>query len=271
MESILAKDYADRKIIVVGPDDRSDAEASAVNWTGLGAFAGAGLLLGPVNPLNVYLLGKAALDWYRSKNKPEEPGVMLVPRSAAAAELVFPAGHPQVDCAYAGHPLVHRSYFPLGDFHIKVFEEKVNELIDLLAALKAKRVRIMHRAGFTQAANFDLSVPIPTEGPPVDVGAKASAKRKREQFAYFEETYRPQGEPIMPAGGIWLPVEPTWRALAKRRIEANTSTFKTTLDYTDDFGINASISAKVEGYGVKLGADLTTFESTRWEIEGEFL
>src|SRR5580658_9530190 len=47
----------------------------------------------------------------------------------AKAELTMPSGHPQVEHAYAAHPLAPARYVPLATFHRAMFVEKVNEVV----------------------------------------------------------------------------------------------------------------------------------------------
>ena len=69
---------------------------------------------------------------------------------------------------------------------------------------------------------------------------------------------------------MWLGHEPSWKAIADRRLKFGTSKFKVSLVYGSDFGVTAELSAGLKGVGVKLGGAFAKFETTEWYFEGEF-
>jgi hypothetical protein len=89
-------------------------------------------------------------------------------------------------------------------------------------------------------------------------------------MAHFEEEYRPRGQPRIPTGLIWLGHEPSWQALAERRLEFGTTNFSAELRYDQDYGISAELKAAIAGIKVELGGDFSEFRSTVWQFSGEF-
>ena len=69
---------------------------------------------------------------------------------------------------------------------------------------------------------------------------------------------------------MWYGQEASWQAVAQRRLKFRTTKFQAKLNYSDSFGIDASLKAKIEGVGLKLGGSFHDFQSTTWEFEGEF-
>jgi hypothetical protein len=240
---ILAKPYAERRVLVIAP------EKNLVTEVAKGMFLG-GFLMG-------HLVSKLVTS--------QLSGVLHVSHHEAASELVFPPGHPLLEHAYGGHPLVPRRYAPLTTFHQFLFEEKVNELMTLLASLGATRVKVTCSRGYRTAAGFSIGV---AKGAEVSGGVKGTSERSQE--ASFEEHFRPRGEPKLPANLVWYNNEASWQAVVQRRLEYGTSRFKTLLSYEDSFGIDANLKVGLDKLGVKFGGNYSNFESTKWEFEGEF-
>lgn len=151
----------------------------------------------------------------------------------------------------------------MASFHSVLFEEKASELVTLLASLGVTRLRVTHHRGYRSAAGIRLTAS--------EVGsAQAQEKASSSREAVFEETYTGRGEPRIPSGGVWFNHEPTWRAIARRRLEFGLKTFDISLNYSDDYGTTAELKATLEGVGVSLGGKFTEFESTEWRFAGEF-
>ncbi|MFO0760492.1 MAG: hypothetical protein U0359_28690 [Byssovorax sp.] len=287
MSSILAKPYAERRLVLIVPADPEQVKRSHVAWRSiLGPAAGAGgaaaggavaaagaaslaaigMLLSPVAAGYAVYKGVKALT-----AEPVDPqtallqGALLVDHATAAAELALPPGHPLIDHAYAGHPLSPPRYLPAAAFHRQLFEEKVNELLTLLASLGATRVRVACQQGYRSAGGVHLGVAKGGSGTGGIEGSSMSSAR-----AMFEEHFRPSGPPKVPEGLVWLGHEPSWQALAERRIKYNTSRFRAELRYEDSFGIDGKLKAGIERLGIDLGGRFAEFESTVWELEGEF-
>lgn len=278
---ILSKPYAERRVVVVAPKDEAEVKATTVNWEAVqvaGAFAGAGVAAGAGGVAAVasaafgwpMLVGYAAYRGIRAAFAPSKPapipaGLLAVTHAMATDELTFPPGHPLFDYAYAGHPLEPKRYVPYAAFHRFLFEEKVNELMTLLASLGATRVRVSCTKGFRSAGGVSFGVSKGASG-----GAGVKTESSHSQEAFFEEEFRPKGEPCVPAGLIWYANEASWQAVAKRRLDFGTSKFRAQLCYEDSFGIDANIKVGLENLGAKLGANYSEFESTEWLFEGEF-
>jgi hypothetical protein len=148
-----------------------------------------------------------------------------------------------------------------------MFEQKVNELTTLLASLGAERVRIRYCEGYRAAAGIRLGVDVPGQ-PSGGGGGKRHQSTSRN--AVFEETYESTSTPAVPNGLVWYTHEPSWQAIARRRLEFNTKTFTAELTYIDDFGIDADIKVGLDDVGIRVGGSFTRFEATRREFEGSF-
>ena len=215
MKEISKLPYTDRRVIVIAPKDRKELNKSNVNWkkaTSLGVTTTAAAI-----SLGLPLWGTVAISTASTliegimKNKPNEQkelsqeddsteenygGIVAMDSSSAISQLEFPPGHPVIDHAYVGHPLVPKRYIPSAVFHSTLFEEKVNELVTLLASLGATRVRVMCHKGYRSRYGADAGIQTPIKGVGIDAGI--SSERNIQQSAVFEEHYRPTGKICTP-------------------------------------------------------------------------
>jgi hypothetical protein len=76
--------------------------------------------------------------------------------------------------------------------------------------------------------------------------------------------------PSIPPDLVWYPHEATWLQVAEGRFRYGLQTFSLSLRYEDDFGIDASLGAKVAGTSLKLGGKFQTQKATVWRIGGTF-
>jgi hypothetical protein len=185
----------------------------------------------------------------------------------AVRELDLPVGHPQPDQAYAGHPLVPRRYVPVKEFHRAIFEEKVHELLRMLGALGATRVRMTCVQGFGLVRRGKAGFEIPMQ-PSAGVGAEFSEERGRE--AHYEEVYQARNEVRLPDDLLWFHHEKSWQELARRRLEQETRSFIASLEHKDSYGIDADLLLGIQGMGLQLGAGFHEFQTSVWQFEGEF-
>lgn len=293
VSAVLARPVAERRVIVLAPAERSPMRTQ-VDWSLL-AKARAALAVAPaLAPMLAPLaLVARALDKDGARTKelarrvarevakvvPSEriqsemerfaaSGALIVRADEAERALTFPPGHPRIDHAYAAHPLQGERYLPVAQFHQSVFEQKASELVTLLAALGAERVRVRAARGYREAAGFSLAANVPMEAVSGQNGGSRS--RTEAQSLVVEETYAPTGAPRVPDGLVWFAHEPSWQALARRRIEFGSTSFRIELSYDEDFGVDGGLVAALEGVGVRVGGSFRAFERTRWEFEGTF-
>jgi len=288
---VLVRPVAERRVIVLAPSEGVSPK-SAVDWKLLaktGISLGMAPIMGPVlGPLVAKALDMdgevtkriarkiarevaKVIPNFSARSSLESlanRGALVVAADVAEREFAFPPGHPRIDHAYAAHPLQTERYLPVAAFHQQLFEQKASELVTLLAALGAERVTVRAARGYRKGAGFSLGASLPIEA----VSAHESASRQRSiaQSLTVEETFVVTGPPRVPEGFVWYPHEPSWQALARRRIEFGMSTFRIELTYDEDFGVDGGLVAALEGVGVQVGGSFCAFEHTRWEFEGTF-
>ena len=74
----------------------------------------------------------------------------------------------------------------------------------------------------------------------------------------------------MPPNLVWYHHEPLWKALCDARLAHGVSSFKVGFSYKSDFGIDASLCAKIEGIGLKVGGTFEGSEMVEQEYEVTF-
>jgi hypothetical protein len=278
--AFLSKNYHERQLIVVVDDglEKETSGAAAVApstpqdvWKRLFGSKAWKYTKIALPSLGVYEFAyeklHAALT--KSKKQLESQGIkpLLVARSEAA-HLAFPVGHPRNAMIYAGHPLTPKVYFPLSHFHRFTFEHKFTEIIRLLMALGAKEIDVERVEGWGNEMLGRINVPLQAGGN--EVGAKVGRHKGGTSELLFRAVLDGGVVPSVPPDLVWYPHEATWLQVAEGRFHYGLRTFSLNLRYEDDFGIDASLGAKVAGTSFDLGGKFESQKSTVWRIGGTF-
>lgn len=183
-----------------------------------------------------------------------------------ASELQIPPGHPRESALYAAHPSIPDSYLPVSEFHRLTFEDKFTEALRILMYLGASEIDVKHERGWGRdfAAEIDAGIP----GASGDASVEVDSDSNRE--ALYHAELAGHDEPELPDDLVWLPYESTWQALVEGRMEFELEEFSLTLQYTDDYDINADLAVDAENAGFSLGGSFEKHQSTVWKIEGTF-
>ncbi|WP_333676595.1 hypothetical protein [Dyella sp.] len=187
-----------------------------------------------------------------------------------AKGLLFPPGHPQAKVVYMQHPANRLLYYPVASFHRYVFEHKFSEALLLLGALGANEINVQHIKGWARDFASEMSVPIPPSVGNGQIGASASAHARTGENLLFHASLRGSDTPVMISGPIWFPHESMWQAVAKLRLDHGLDVFSLTLNYEEDYQVNANLTAAIEGVGFKLGGEFKKHISTVWTMSGHF-
>ena len=54
------------------------------------------------------------------------------------------------------------------------------------------------------------------------------------------------------------------------RLENGLESYSLEVNYEEDYGINAKVSAKLQKIGFDIGGSYSNIESTKWVMQGEF-
>ena len=76
--------------------------------------------------------------------------------------------------------------------------------------------------------------------------------------------------PVLPELLVWYPHESTWQSIAAGRISFDLSQFSLTINYEDDFGVNAGLKVAATRAGLELGGSFEDHEATTWKFHGKF-
>lgn len=209
----------------------------------------------------------AAAQRWRDRKLEELAESDILPVTAKQARpLEFPAGHPLDNVVYVADPGVPGRYFPVSNFHRAMFDDKYSEAIRLLRSLGAERIVIEYLQGYEHAGGITFSAS-GIEGDPHG-GMKKSSKRGIGATLVME--LRPEGRARLPRDLFWYRSEPLWQEIAEARLEHRLQSFNLELRYSDDFGVNGELAARIKDIGLELGGDFRRFRETVWKIEGIF-
>ncbi|WP_205697470.1 hypothetical protein [Conexibacter sp. SYSU D00693] len=251
--------YGTRQRVVVVPDDVLDAEQVRVM---------AGDQERPWRPWDV-LRGDPQHPTLRTLKEADEEGLRLLPvRQSQVDQLDMPVGHPLPNVVYIGSPAVARRYYPMADFHVRVFEERFGEAMRLLMALGAERVTVRSERGWKRDVGTDIEAPIKRV---LKNQAELRFGSRRDRSLVFEAELVPTGVPEVPEGLVWFDYEPTWKAVVEARERYGLREFQLHVTSRENFGIDADVASKIGRRKVlSLGGRFTQQVDTSWVLEGTF-
>jgi hypothetical protein len=82
--------------------------------------------------------------------------------------------------------------------------------------------------------------------------------------------FKPVLAPHLPSNLKWYLEEPTWRAVATGRLKHGMKDFSLELNYSEDYGVNASLTVAAGKAGYDLGGKFQSHKETSWTISGKF-
>lgn len=264
--------YASRQLVVVLPDEvvaeARKAEAAAahsadpIDWKSVATSVVKVMTSSLVGTL-VDVTSEALTAWARARQG--GLNVLQVGRSEAAG-LKFPPGHPRDGVMYVGHPAEPSVYYTVASFHRMAFEHKFAEAIDLLMHLGATEIKVEHVRGWSREFAGRLSVSIPEK----EASAEAKATSSQGAGLLYEATLKGSRQSSLPETLVWYHHEPTWQSVAKGRMSFGLKQFSLTVNYEDDFGVNAGLRGSAMKAGLELGGSFEDHEATTWKLHGKF-
>jgi hypothetical protein len=247
---------------------------SALDTLIISSIPGLGLPYIMYRTIKTYAESKNVYDWVKVSKALGDKDVRNFPVGLEAISKTVrfrPAGHPYYKQIYVGHPLIPHIYYPIGDFHERVFEHKFHEAIAMLAALGAKELKAKHLKGWSKEFSMGLSLPeLLTQVASVD--AKLEVNSKGSSDMLFQAQFPGNEDPFLPKHLKWIDSEESWRNIANLRLNHNMDHFTLKFQYTNDFGVNAKLATGIEQVGIKIGVEggYKEFKETIWELEGSF-
>jgi hypothetical protein len=198
----------------------------------------------------------------------EDDGLRLLPvNQSQVGQLDMPVGHPLPNVVYIGSPAVAERYYPIADFHVRVFEERFGEAMRLLMALGAERLTVRSQHGWKRDIKANLDAPIQQ----LKNHAELRVGSRRDRSLVFEAQLQPTTMPEVPTGLVWFNHEPTWQAVAEGRVKYGLREFQLQVTSREDFGISADVASKIRQRKIlNLGGGFTQQVDTSWLLEGTF-
>lgn len=273
--AIVSMPYHERQLITVGKAE----EARPSAWKSLGqgaaaAIAGYAAVTAPFVVLPIAAGGYAVYRFIDRRNqatkielKSTRHGVLVV-TATEAARLSFPVGHFRTGFAYVGHPLTPERYLLVADFHRRMFEEKVVELMRILAALGAVHTEINVMQGWGDAISGGINLSEPFAGVNLAFGA-GGGKEKFQHIVFTAISPNNKGN-LFPRDLAWFQAEPIWQQLVRQRIDNALDEVDFYVSYDDDFGVTAELSASVTAVGYSIGGSFQEKRSTTWRVRASF-
>lgn len=221
---------------------------------------------------NLISLGEAAIRSIveaRRRALTEGLNVQMVGYQQAKG-LLFPPGHPRAKLVYLQHPANPSLYYPVASFHRHVFEHKFSEALLLLGALGANEINVEHVKGWSREFAGEMSVPIPPSAGSGQIGASVGTQARAADKLLFHASLRGSDTPAMISDPVWFPHESTWQVVAKLRLDHGMDAFSLSLNYEDDYQVNANLTAAIESAGFQVGGKFENHLSTVWTMSGNF-
>jgi hypothetical protein len=287
-DDLLMLSYPERQLIVVDSDAAVEAVRPAANGDAVGKRAldfassaarsavraggpgGPGGVAGVAGAAAGGAIAAAAVELWKARKRADSANLpYLIVSTSQAANLRFQHGHPLRNVVYVGDPGLPGNYYPVASFHRILFEGKVAEALRLLRSLGATEISVEYVEGFDRATGVDLSGSTPGR-PGVEVDAGVKSTKKANSGAKTTMQLSPTMPAQIPKDLIWFRSEPLWQEVANARLENGLRSFTLDVRYTDDFGINAGVKAKIARVGLKLGGTFTEYRETVWKLSVTF-
>ncbi|SRR6266511_812657 len=268
---LLSRPYAERQLIIVVDDavaaaeHQAKREAAAAKKEPTWADIAARIVLLRRYFIPVYAVEALIKAVIRLRTQAVD--VLIVGRSEAA-QLTFPPGHPLKGVLYVGNPAIPSVDYTTAQFHRLTFEHKVSEAVRMLMFLGATQLEVEHVMGWSREFAAKLNVPLGTTGQ--QLGDEAGQTKESRAQILFRATLKGTKNPALPEGLISYLHEPSWQSIAEGRLKHGLQNFSLSVQYEEDYGINAGLKLKASNADLDLGGKFEDHEATVWRIVGAF-
>ena len=191
-------------------------------------------------------------------------GILMIGRAEASA-LRFDQGHPLANVLYVGHPAKPDLYFPVAEFHRRVFEHKFSEAVTLLVSLDASRIALRQEQGQTRESEGTALAQSS-----LSLGFTRARSERSSSSAVFEAVFPGGRNPVVPDGLCWFPDEQTWQMIAHSRITGGAEKTSLEVRYLTDYGIDMHVVRTARTCGVQVGGKFQEHHDTIWRLDAEF-
>jgi hypothetical protein len=193
------------------------------------------------------------------KNAENKLHIPCIPISEARSCFKFPPNNPVHNTAYAMVDVFPNYYVPLSQFHEYYKQTKHAAFIELCAHLGAKEIYIES----AEINNQTLDVNGDIRGDLANLNLGISIRESRDTGMKAAFTFSKANRRIKDFDTPWMYTESSWQSLNNLRRRNHLQTINAEFNCTDDFGINANLSAQLGALGINIGGKFTGMTKIR--------
>ena len=146
-----------------------------------------------------------------------------------ASDISFPFGHPIAGHVYVAHPAIPKRYIPIDNNELDITEDKIREFCYFVQCMGATKITIT--SSYSNANNSTVSnasskgVNGSTVG--FDIGVENNNRTDNRigewlrSLMHFNQEFNPTTKPYIPDDLVWFEQEPSWKRLAKQRMNGS--------------------------------------------------
>ena len=185
----------------------------------------------------------------------------------------FPPQHPQKGIVYSCPDFEPDFYIPISNFHQHSLKLKESAFIEMCAHLGAKEITLIEAMEDGEKVNVNIDGEnIPTQNGNVSGGAKGGYNKSTISSSEIRYSFpKPKEITSIPYSNKWIECEPTWRTLQKVRLENKAVEYFADLNYTDEMGITAELSGKLNKLGLKIGGNFNKIKKVERKYKVVYL
>ncbi len=261
-------DPRERRLVIIASGETAQKLRRKIDWKS--ALLGALPLASTASIAGLFLLAPFGLGIFSIFVKRKKLPYPLFNIIEARDQFSYPVNHPIDGGVYACCDAEPMLYVPVSSFHRYMYEKKMSAFHQLCANLGVRRCLALHAEEDGKDITARINASIPTAAGPVSVGANGGRKsNSSERATVFLEFPRPNSSPIQTCSA-WMNGEPTWTMMQTLRLTRNLRHYSAEFDYSEEFGINGEVAAKLSGIGLGLGGKYEEMKRRKWVFDVEF-
>lgn len=173
--------------------------------------------------------------------------------STAKSIFQFPPNHPVLKTAYAMCDVYPNIYVPINTFHEYFHQLKHSSLIKMCADLGAKEIYL--EEGFENGVSINIMAKGDLSVGNIGAGVNGGGHKNISDTVKHTYMFSDNNQSVKECDSPWLPFEPSWKMLKEMRLVNHVKSYGVEYTYTEDFGVNAELSASLIGIGLSIGGE----------------
>jgi hypothetical protein len=185
--------------------------------------------------------------------------------SLAEKLFTFSPGHPIINNAYSMYDLIPDQYIIVASYHNYYRERKFQCFYELCGSLGAREVTLEYAEENNMQLNLNADADV--QGLPISGNMKANfeAVHKKTLKEKMSVTFSKKNSRIVEYNSPWIATEPDFEKMINNRKKDNAVECWTEVNITDDLGINASLSGKIQNLGFNIGGEFKEFKEIKYK------